>query len=100
MVPFLEQTGIMEDGKSPLFRTIGRGTVRLTRTPLPQSNAYAMVGRRAAAAGIATKLGDHSFRATGITACLKNAAHWRKRLSWRTMPVPARRSSTTGAATR
>jgi hypothetical protein len=28
--------------------------------------------RRAAAAGIATKLGDHSFRATVITAYLKN----------------------------
>jgi hypothetical protein len=31
---------------------------------------YAMIGRRAAAAGIATKLGNHSFRATGITAYL------------------------------
>ncbi len=31
-----------------------------------------MVRRRAAAAGIATNLGNHSFRVTGITACLKN----------------------------
>jgi hypothetical protein len=31
-----------------------------------------MVGRRAAAAGIATRLGNHGFRATGITAYLKN----------------------------
>jgi integrase len=30
------------------------------------------IGRRAAGAGIATKLGNHSFRATGITAYLKN----------------------------
>ena len=29
-------------------------------------------GVSAAAAGIATKLGNHSFRATGITAYLKN----------------------------
>ena len=43
------------------------------RTVLPQANAYAMIRRRAAAAaGIATKLGNHSFRATGITAYLKN----------------------------
>jgi hypothetical protein len=28
--------------------------------------------RRSAAAGIATKVGNHSFRATGITAYLKN----------------------------
>lgn len=69
---YLERTGIGEDGKGPLFRTIGRGTSRLTRTPLPQANAYAMIQRRTAAAGIDTKVGNHSFRATGITAYLKN----------------------------
>lgn len=31
-----------------------------------------MVRRRAAAAGIATTVGNHSFRATGITAYLAN----------------------------
>jgi hypothetical protein len=41
----------------------------LTRTLLRQANAYAMIGRRAGAASIATKL---SARATGITAYLKN----------------------------
>jgi hypothetical protein len=63
---------LRDDPKGPLFRTIGRGTAKLTRTVLPQANAYAMIRRRAAAAGIATKLGNHSFRATGITAYLKN----------------------------
>ena len=43
-----------------------------TRTPLPQANAHLMIRRRSAAAGIATKLGNHSFRATGITTYLKN----------------------------
>ena len=69
---YIEGAGLAEDPKGPLFRTIGRGTSLLTRTPLPQANAYLMIGRRAAAAGIATKLGNHSFRATGITAYLKN----------------------------
>lgn len=69
---YLDGTGIAEDPKGPLFRTIGRGTGRLTRTPLPQTNAYAMVRRRALAAGIDTRIGNHSFRATGITAYLKN----------------------------
>ncbi len=69
---YLDGAGIAEDLKGPLFRTIGRGTQILTRTPLPQANAYAMVRRRALAAGIATKIGNHSFRATGITAYLKN----------------------------
>jgi len=73
LTAYLEQTGIMEDDKGPLFRTIGRDKGRpLTRTALPQANAYAMIRRRAAAAGIATKVGNHSFRATGITAYLKN----------------------------
>jgi len=78
LTAYLEQTGIMEDGKGPLFRTIGRGTSQLTRTPLAQANAYAMIGRRAAAAGIATKLGNHSFRATGITAYLRNGGTLQK----------------------
>jgi integrase len=55
-----------------LFRTIGRGTDALTTTPLPQANAYAMIQRRARAAGITTKIGNHTFRATGITVYLLN----------------------------
>ncbi|WP_348270291.1 MULTISPECIES: tyrosine-type recombinase/integrase [unclassified Methylobacterium] len=69
---YLEGTGIAADDDGPLFRTIGRGTGQLTRTPLPTANAYAMVQRRAQTAGIRTKIGNHTFRATGITAYLKN----------------------------
>jgi integrase/recombinase XerC len=72
LVAYLDGAGLRNDPKGPLFRTIGRGTGKLTWTVLPQANAYAMIRRRAAAAGIATKLGNHSFRATGITAYLKN----------------------------
>jgi integrase len=59
-------------GCGVLFRTIARGRGGLTATPLPQANAYAMICRRAAGAGIETKIGNHTFRATGITAYLKN----------------------------
>lgn len=69
---YIDGAGLADDTKGPLFRTIGRGTGKLTRTPLPQPNAYAMIGRRATSAGIETKVGNHSFRATGITAFLKN----------------------------
>jgi site-specific recombinase XerC len=69
---YLEQTGLRDEPKGPLFRTIARGTGRLSTTPLPQANAYAMVRRRALAAGIGTAIGNHTFRATGITAYLKN----------------------------
>ena len=69
---YLDGTGIAADGDGALFRTIGRGTGVLTRTALPTANAYAMVRRRAKAAGIATQIGNHTFRATGITAYLRN----------------------------
>jgi site-specific recombinase XerD len=72
LTAYLDGASLCDDLKGPLFRTIGRGTGRLTRTPLPQANTYAMIRRRAAAAGIATKIGNHTFRATGITAYLKN----------------------------
>lgn len=69
---YLGQSGIESDPKGPLFRTIQRGTGQLSNTPLPQANAHAMVRRRALAAGIKTPIGNHTFRATGITAYLKN----------------------------
>lgn len=69
---YIDGCGLGADPRGPLFRTIGRGTGELTESPLPQANAYAMIGRRAAAVGIATKVGNHTFRATGITAYLKN----------------------------
>jgi integrase len=37
-----------------------------------------MIGPRAAAAGSGTKLGNHSFRTTGITAYLKNGGSLEK----------------------
>lgn len=69
---YLVETGIEDDPKGPLFRTIRRGSGQLSATPLPQANAHAMVRRRAVAAGIQTLIGNHTFRATGITAYLKN----------------------------
>jgi len=69
---YIQGVRISADGKGPLFRTIQRGTGRLSTTALPQANAYAMVTRRALAAGLDTKIGNHTFRATGITAYLKN----------------------------
>ena len=69
---YLTETGIHDDPKGPLFRTIRRGTGQLSNNALPQANAHAMVRRRAMVAGIETLIGNHTFRATGITAYLKN----------------------------
>lgn len=62
------------------------------------ADAYLMIGRRAAAAGIATKIGSHSFRATGITAYLKaggtieNAQKMANHVSIRTTKLYDRRT--------
>lgn len=69
---YLETAGLRKNPRSPLFRTIKRGTGELSDTPLPQANAYAMIKRRTKAAGIETDVCCHTFRATGITAYLKN----------------------------
>jgi integrase/recombinase XerC len=65
LTAYLDSAGLRDDPKGPLFRTIERGTATLTRTVLPQANAYAMIRRRAAAAGIETKLGNHRFPGDG-----------------------------------
>jgi integrase len=44
----------------------------LSERPLDQVNAFQMIQRRAKAAGIETRIGAHTFRATGITIYLLN----------------------------
>ena len=69
---YLDGAGLAADPKGPLFRTICRGTGQFIRSSLPQANAYQMIRQRVEAAVIKTKIGNHSFRATGITEYLKN----------------------------
>ncbi len=65
--------GIGEDRKSWLFRSSkGRRADQLSERALRQEDAWGMIRRRAVAARIATPVGCHSFRATGITAYLMN----------------------------
>ena len=67
---YIARAGIAGDAEGPLFRTTGRKTGQAHT--MWQQDVYRMIQRRAAAAGIATKIGNHTFRATGITAYLKN----------------------------
>jgi integrase len=94
---YIDRCGLASDPKGPLFRTVGQGTDKLTTTSLPQANAYAMVRRREVETGIETKIGNHTFRATGIAADLKNggmpekAAAMTNRTSTRTTQLYDRR---------
>ena len=69
---YIEAAGIADEKKAPLFRSANRRTGQLTTNSLSSSDAWAMVRRRAKAAGIETAIGCHTFRATGITVYLTN----------------------------
>jgi integrase/recombinase XerD len=70
---YIEAVGIAGDDNGYLFRTAAGKTGRLTDKPLRQQDGYRIVERRAKAAGIQRRIGNHTFRATGITAYLKNS---------------------------
>ena len=64
--------GAVVDPKAWLFSTTEGQSGALTGRPMSQPDVYRMIGRRAAAAGIQTKISCHTFRATGITEYLRN----------------------------
>jgi integrase/recombinase XerD len=67
---YIRAAGIASDQGGALFRTTGRATGKHHR--MAQQDAYRMIERRARQAGIKTKIGNHSLRATGITDYLKS----------------------------
>lgn len=69
---YLESTGLDNQPKAFLFPTARGRTGELTKEPMQQPDVYRMIRRRAEAAGIKTKIGCHTFRATGITEYLRN----------------------------
>jgi site-specific recombinase XerD len=67
---YIRAAGIAGDKDGALFRTTGGATGTPHR--MRQQDAYRMIERRARQAGIKTKIGNHSLRATGITDYLKS----------------------------
>jgi site-specific recombinase XerD len=67
---YLAAASLADEPNGPLFRSTGRRTGEAR--PLWQQDVYRMIQRRAAATGIKTKISAHTFRATGITAYLRN----------------------------
>jgi hypothetical protein len=68
---YLEPASIRDQGKTPLFRSTTGRTGLLTDRSMHRVDAYLMVRRRTAEAGLKGKLGCHMCRATGITAYLE-----------------------------
>ena len=70
---YIAAAGIAGDSKGYLFRTSrGHAATVLSEQPMSQPDAWRMIRRRATAAGIMAPIGNHTFRATGITAYLGN----------------------------
>ena len=69
---YIAAAGLAGDPKSHLFRTVPRRATLPTGNPVTQPDVFRMIRRRALKAGIETQIGNHTFRATGITQYLKN----------------------------
>jgi site-specific recombinase XerD len=69
---YLRAANLNGSPKTPLFRTVPGRTGRLTDHRLNRREALKVIKRRAKAAGLSTRIGNHTFRATGITTYLLN----------------------------
>ena len=69
---YLDQAGIRDDPRSPLFRTVTGRNGSLTDNRMTRHDVLRMVKRRSRGAGISERISCHTFRATGITAYLEN----------------------------
>jgi site-specific recombinase XerD len=67
---YVAAAALGDDVRGPLFRTIDRNR-RLTLTRVTRCDVLRMVKRRAAGAGLPSRITCHTFRATGITAYLE-----------------------------
>jgi site-specific recombinase XerD len=72
VLAYVDAAGVRDQPLSPLFRAFEAKDQAMSRRPLSRVKAWEMVQRRAKAAGIRTKVGNHTFRATGITTFLEN----------------------------
>lgn len=69
---YINVSGLWEDRKGPLFRTVLGKSRRLTNNYMTPADVYRMIRRRAKQVGITTPIGCHTFRAIGITNYLEN----------------------------
>ena len=68
---YLEAANLWSEQKAFLFQTVKKGG-KLSGNKMAQPDAWRMIRRRALAAELGVKIGNHTFRATGITAYLSN----------------------------
>ncbi len=95
---WIARLGPHPPARTPLFQSFRGVPPAPTGRRLNQPAVFMLIRRRAEAAGIGTRIGCHSFRATGITTYLKNggrleiAQHMANHESPRTTSLYDRRS--------
>ena len=90
---YISAAGLADDLKGYLFRSTRGKTRVLTSNPLAQADVYRIIRRKALGAGIRTRIGNHSFRATGITSTCATAVGASLRNRWRLTSRRVRRRS-------
>jgi hypothetical protein len=65
---YIGGAGLANDPKAVLFQT----SATSHRQSSAQANTYEMIQRRAKSADVTTRVGNHTFRATGVSAYMKN----------------------------
>jgi site-specific recombinase XerD len=68
---YIAAAGLREARKGPLFRSARGKTGDLTSEGMHRVDVYRMIGRRAPTLRKRSKIGCHTFRATGLTAYLE-----------------------------
>ncbi|RZM77815.1 tyrosine-type recombinase/integrase [Leptolyngbya iicbica] len=69
---YLDAARLRDMKDNPLFQTAPGRSRKLSGKRLQRQEAWAMVKRRALAAGVSTEACNHTFRASGITNFLRN----------------------------
>jgi hypothetical protein len=103
LIAYLDGAGLRDDPRGRCSAGIGRGAGKLTRTVLLQANVYTMIrrlqGSKPRSATIASEpLGSRPI--SRIAAYLKNGGTLEKAAAMANHASTARRSFTTGGATR
>jgi hypothetical protein len=100
LTAYLDGAGERDDPKGPLFRTISRGTGKLTPTVLPQANVYTMIRWLRRRQGSKPRSATTASEQLGSRPISRTAGGLKRPRRWRTTPQRARRSFTTSGATR
>lgn len=72
MEDYIVSSNLAGHPSAPLFQSARSKSDTLSGRRMLPADAYRMIRRRAVSAGIQAKIGNHTFRATGITAYLRN----------------------------